>query len=220
MCHRYYSCLCISLLDWIGTTSPFICSGCTQSFIILSWLTVEDNGSQLNICSPIIFCGNDRSVAHMNHAKTVICIRPGSSITSLLSGSLYFTDGWRNAAWAWRHFCGLPDHHGEVFKSHRHYCTGNGEDAHSKYFNILSYLLVIVSQLILVLCDRRWRSRWHVRRSWGDWRLRWRWITASWHNKAVWQLPLLSQRRWGSVQQVCLYPHQSNDLRNAHLQTR
>ncbi len=47
---------------------------------------VEDNGSQLNICTLIIFCGNDRRAEHMNQAYTVICIRIGSSITSLLFG--------------------------------------------------------------------------------------------------------------------------------------
>lgn len=189
---------------------------CMQSFIILSWFTVEDNGSQLNICTLIIFCGNDHNIMHMNHVKTVICIRTRSSVASLLSGSLYFTDGWRNSAGAWRHFCGLPDHHGEVFKSHRHYCTGNGEDARS--LKMLPHPLThhCANIICVLLCDPRWRSQWPVRRSWVDWRLRWRWITASWHYKAVWQLPLPSQRRWGSLQHVRL----TSDLRNAPLHTR
>lgn len=63
----------------------------------------------------------------MHRSGTIICIRTLSSSMSFLSGSLRFTDGWRNPARAWRHFCGLPDHHGEVFESYRYNRAGNGE---------------------------------------------------------------------------------------------
>lgn len=111
------------LLDRFDTISLLISTGCMQSLIILSPETMQLIGNS----SSCVFYWSDHSIVQMYCSKTIICIRTHSSSMSFLSGSLRFTDGWRNAARAWRHFCGLPDHHGEVFKSYRYNRTGNGE---------------------------------------------------------------------------------------------
>lgn len=60
----------------------------------------------------------------MNLCLAAVVVKTHMRMTSVW---LTFPGGRRNTPWTGGLFCGLPDHHGQVLKSHRHHCTGNGE---------------------------------------------------------------------------------------------